>query len=96
MPFRLTIAFVIIMGLINRVFQFYLDKFVMEFIDDILVYSSNKDDHERYLRMVQQTMSDKQLYVKSSKCECWLGKVTCLVILCLKRDGIDKRLRICN
>ena len=85
MPFGLTNAPVIFMDLINRVFRPYLDKFVMVFIDDILVYSSNKDDHEKYLRMVLQTMCDKQLYAKSSKCEFWLDKVTFLVIYCLKR-----------
>ena len=52
----------------------------MEFIDDILVYLSNKDDHEKYLRMEWQNMSDKQLYVKSSKCEFWLDKGTFIVI----------------
>ena len=59
MPFGLTNASVIFMDLVNRVFQPYLDKFVIVFIDDILVYSSNKDNHGKYLRMVLQTMRDK-------------------------------------
>ena len=52
----------------------------MEFIDDIFVYLSNKNDHEKYLRMEWQNMSDKQLYVKSPSCEFWLDKRTFMVI----------------
>ena len=64
------------MDLINRVSRPYLNKFVIVCIDDILMYSSNKDNHGKYLRMVLQTMRDKQWYVKFlSKYECWLDKV---------------------
>ena len=78
MPFGLTNAPVVFMDLMNRVFRPYLDKFVIVFIDDILVYSSNKGDHENHLRMVLQTMREKQLYAKFSKCEFWMDKVAFL------------------
>ena len=64
MPFGLTNASVIFMDLMIGVFRPYLDKFVIIFIDDILVYSSNKDNHGKYLRMVLQSMHAKQLYAK--------------------------------
>ena len=75
MPFGLTNAPAVFMDLMNRVFRPYLDKFVIVFIYDILVYSSSSDDHEKYLRIVLQTMCDKQLYAKFSKCEFWMDKV---------------------
>ena len=78
MPFGLTNAPAAFMDLMNRVFQLYLDKFVIVFIDDILVYSKTKSDHEQHLRIVLQTLRDKQLYAKLSKCEFWLSEVTFL------------------
>ena len=80
MPFGLTNAPAVFMDLMNRVFRPYLDKFVIVFIDDILVYSSNKGDHENHLRMVLQTMREKQLYAKFSKCEFWLNKVALMIM----------------
>ena len=62
----------------NKVFQPYLDKFVIVFIDDILVYSRNEDDHASHLRTVLHTMRKKQFYVKFSKCEIQLYKVAFL------------------
>ena len=66
------------MDLMNRVFQPYLDQFVIVFIDDILVYSKSQEEHEQHLRIVFQTLQEKQLYVKFSKCEFWLEKVVFL------------------
>jgi hypothetical protein len=63
------------MNLMNKVFMEYLDKFVLVFIDDILVYSKNNDDHEEHLRLVLQKSRDNQLYAKYSKCEFWLDEV---------------------
>ena len=60
------------MDLMNRVFQNYLDKFMITFIDDILVYSRSKEEHEGHLRMVLQTLRSEQLFAKLSKCEFWL------------------------
>jgi hypothetical protein len=69
MSFGLTNAPTFFMYLMNNVFMDYLDKFVVVFIDDILIYSQNEEDHEEHLRMVLQWLRDHQLYVKLSKCE---------------------------
>ncbi|XP_019155718.1 PREDICTED: uncharacterized protein K02A2.6-like [Ipomoea nil] len=66
------------MDLMNRVFQPYLDHFVIVFIDDILVYSQNKEEHEKHLRTTLQTLRKHQLYAKFSKCEFWKDNVTFL------------------
>jgi hypothetical protein len=57
------------MYLMNSVFMNYLDKFVLVFIDDILIYSHNEQEHEEHLRKVLQRLRDSQLYAKLSKCE---------------------------
>ena len=87
MSFGLTNAPSVFMDLMNRVFRPYLDKFVIVFIDDILVYSSSSDDHEKHLRIVLQTMRDKQLYAKLSKCEFWKDKVAFLGHV-ISKEGI--------
>jgi hypothetical protein len=69
MSFGLTNAPAYFMYLMNKVFMDYLDKFVVVFIDDILVYSRNEEEHEEHLRLVLQTLKDNQLYAKFSKCE---------------------------
>ena len=69
MPFGLTNASAAFMDLMNRVFRPYLDKFVIVFIDDILVYSSSKEEHAEHLRIVLQTLREHQLYAKFSKCQ---------------------------
>jgi hypothetical protein len=63
------------MYLMNSVFMIELDKFIVVFIDDILVYSKNKKEHEGHLRIVFQRLWDHQLYAKYNKCEFWLGEV---------------------
>ena len=63
------------MDLMNKVFHPYLDQFVIVFIDDILVYSNNVEEHVYHFRIVQQTLRDRQLYAKFSKCEFWLTEV---------------------
>ncbi|KAA0025924.1 putative polyprotein [Cucumis melo var. makuwa] len=78
MPFRLTNALAVFMDLMNRIFHQYLDQFVILFIDDILVYSIDREAHEKHLRIVLQTLRDKQLYAKFSKCEFWLEQVVFL------------------
>ncbi|WP_241752491.1 reverse transcriptase family protein, partial [Vibrio vulnificus] len=78
MPFGLTNAPTAFMALMNKVFQTYLDKFVIVFIDDILVYSRSKPEHEDHLRVVLQTLRDYQLYAKFSKCEFWRDQVVFL------------------
>ena len=75
MPFGLTNAPTIFMDLINCIFWLYLDKFVVVFINDILVYSRDESEHAEHLRTVLQTLRDKQLYAKFSKSEFWLKEV---------------------
>ena len=71
-PFGLTNAPIAFIDLIHRVFQPYLDQFVVVFVIDILIYSQSKEEHEDHLRIVLQALRDHQLYVKFSKCEFWL------------------------
>ncbi|WKA06902.1 hypothetical protein VitviT2T_024780 [Vitis vinifera] len=88
MSFGLTNAPVAFMDLMNRVFKPYLDQFVVVFIDDILVYSKTREEHERHLGIILQTLRDKQLYAKLKKCEFWLDKVSFLGHVVTK-DGIS-------
>ena len=78
MSFGLTNAPAYFMYLMNKVFMEYLDKFVVMFIDDILVYSKNEEEHEGHLRLVLQKLREHQLYAKFSKCEFWLKEVSFL------------------
>ena len=78
MPFGLTNAPAAFMDLMNRVFQPYLDRFVIVFIDDILVYSGSSEEHSEHLRIVLQTLRERQLYAKLSKCQFWLDRVAFL------------------
>ncbi|XP_052187706.1 uncharacterized protein LOC127798285 [Diospyros lotus] len=78
MPFGLTNAPAAFMDLMNRTFKPYLDKFVIVFIDDILIYSASESNHEKHLRIVLQTLKDHKLYAKFSKCEFWLTQVAFL------------------
>ena len=78
MPFGLTNAPDAFMDLMNRVFQPYLDQFVVVFIDDILVYSKDAQEHEQHLRIVLQIMREKQLFAKLRKCDFWLKEVSFL------------------
>ena len=78
MPFGLTNAPAAFMDLMNRVFSLYLNKFVIVFIDDILVYSGSPEEHEEHLRTVLQILRERQLYAKFSMCQFWLDKVAFL------------------
>ena len=66
------------MNLMNSVFMEYLDKFVVVFIDDILIYSKNDEEHDEHLRLVLGKLREHQLYTKFSKCEFWLTEVAFL------------------
>jgi hypothetical protein len=78
MSFALTNALAYFMYMMNKVFMEYLDKFVMVFIDDILVYSRSEEEHEGHLRLSLQKLRDQKLYAKLSKCEFWLKQVAFL------------------
>ena len=75
MPFELMNSPAAFKDLIHRVFQPYLDWFVVVFIDDILIYFKSEEEHEGHLRIVLQILRDHQLYAKFSKCEFWLIEV---------------------
>ncbi|GJU11877.1 retrotransposon protein, putative, ty3-gypsy subclass [Tanacetum coccineum] len=74
MPFSLTKAPAVFMDLMNRVCKPYLDKFVIVFIDDILIYSKNKKEHEEHLKAILELLKKEELYAKFSKCEFLIPK----------------------
>ena len=78
MSFGLTNAPAYFMNLMNKVFMDELDKFVVVFIDDILIYSKSEEEHEQHLRVVLEKLRANKLYAKFSKCEFWLEKVAFL------------------
>ena len=78
MSFGLTNAPAYFMNLMNKVFMDCLDKFVVVFIDDILIYSKSEQEHEEHLRVVLGTLREHQLYAKFSKCQFWLKEVAFL------------------
>ena len=75
MSFGLTNASAYFMNMMNKVFMEFLDKFVVVFIDDILVYSKNEEEHDEHLRLVLEKLREHQLYAKFSKCEFWLKEI---------------------
>jgi hypothetical protein len=78
MSFGLTNALAYFVYLMNKVFMEYLDKFVVVFIDGILIFSKMEEEHEKHLRMVLEKLRSNQLYAKFSKCEYWLTEVAFL------------------
>jgi hypothetical protein len=78
MSFGLTNSLAYFMYLMNKVFMEYLDRFVIVFIDDILVFSKTMEEHEEHLRLVLEKLRSNQLYAKFSKCEFWLTEVAFL------------------
>ncbi|KAG2390376.1 uncharacterized protein HKW66_Vig0222180 [Vigna angularis] len=75
MPFGVTNAPAIFMDYMNRIFRPYLDKFVVVFIDDILIYSKSFEEHEDHLRTVLSVLREKELYAKRSKCQFWMKEI---------------------
>ena len=87
MPFGLTNAPTAFMDLMNLVFRPYVDQFVVVFIDDILVYSKDRESHDTHLQVVLETLRKEQLYVKLSKCEFWMNEVSFLRHI-VSKEGI--------
>ena len=83
-PFGLANAPTTFMNAINNVFKSYLDKFIAGFIENILIYCKNKDEHTAHLRTLLQTLREHQLYDKLKKYEFWLEKVVFLGHVVLK------------
>ncbi|GJW95338.1 putative reverse transcriptase domain-containing protein [Tanacetum coccineum] len=75
MPFGLTNAPAVFMDLMNWVCKPYLDRFVIVFIDDILIYSKSRKEHEGHLKLILRLLKEEELYAKFSKCDFWLSKV---------------------
>ncbi|XP_057482049.1 uncharacterized protein LOC130768982 [Actinidia eriantha] len=89
MPFGLTNTPAAFMDLMNRIFSPFLDQFVIVFIDDILIYSPTREEHEQHLQIVLQTLRDHRLYAKYSKCEFWLPEVKFLGHVISVEEEID-------
>nr|GEX25563.1 putative reverse transcriptase domain-containing protein [Tanacetum cinerariifolium] len=94
MPFGLTNAPVIFMDLMNRVFKPYLNKFVIVFIDDILIYSKSEEEHAKHLKLILELLKKEELYAKFSKCDFWLSMIakpmTKLTLKNVKFDWSEK------
>jgi hypothetical protein len=88
MSFGLTNAPAYFMYLMNKVFMEYLDKFVVEFINDILIFPKNEEEHDKHLHMVLQKLRENQLYAKLNKCEFWLKEVSFLCHI-ISKGGIS-------
>ena len=88
MPFGLTNAPAVFMALMNKIFAEYLDQFTVVFIDDILVYSKSREEHEEHLRIALQLLRDNQLYAKLTKCDFWLEEVAFLGHI-ISKEGLS-------
>jgi hypothetical protein len=91
MSFGLTNAPAYFMYLMNKVFMEYLDKFVVVFIDDILIFSKNEEEHDKHLCLVLQKLRENQLYAKLNKCEFWLKEVSFLGYIISGGISVDLR-----
>src|SRR4051812_6064973 len=78
MSFGLTNSPATFSRLMNSIFMEYLDKFVVVYLDDILIYSKIEEEHTKHLRLVLMKLREHRLYAKFSKCEFWLPEVTYL------------------
>ena len=87
MPFGLENAPAAFMDLMNRVFRPYVDQFVVVIIDDILVYSKDRESHDTHLQLVLETLRKEQLYAKQSKCEYWKNEISFLRHI-VSKEGI--------
>ncbi|GJT35750.1 putative reverse transcriptase domain-containing protein, partial [Tanacetum coccineum] len=96
MPFSLTNTPVVFMDLMNRVCKPYLDKFMIVFIDDILIYSKSKQEHEEHLKLILELLKKEQLYAKFSKCEFWIPKKLCNAPILALPEGSEDFIVYCD
>src|SRR4051812_7612909 len=90
MPFGLTNAPEVFMDMMSCIFRPFLNKFVVVFVDDILIYSASEAEHTDHLRIALQLLRDNKLYAKLSKCEFWLPEVMFLGhVVSGKRIAVD-------
>ncbi|GJS62362.1 putative reverse transcriptase domain-containing protein [Tanacetum coccineum] len=90
MPFRLTNAPAIFMDLMNRVCKLYLDKFMIVFINDILIYSKNQEEHEEHLKLILELLKKEELYAKFSKCEFCPSKILNAQAESMKEENVKE------
>jgi len=76
------------MDLMNRVFRLYLDKFIIVFIDNILIYLRSEKEHKKHLRIVLETLKEHRLYAKIKKCQFWLNRINFLGHV-ISKEGIS-------
>nr|GEV59813.1 putative reverse transcriptase domain-containing protein [Tanacetum cinerariifolium] len=96
MPFGLTNAPAVFMDLMNRVCKPYLDKFVIVFIDNILIYSKNEKEHEEHLKTILELLKEEKLYAKFSKCEFWIPKKLCSAPILALPEGNEDFVVYCD
>nr|GEV44796.1 putative reverse transcriptase domain-containing protein [Tanacetum cinerariifolium] len=96
MPYGLTNAPTVFMDLMNRVCKPYLDEFMIIFIDDILIYSKNKKDHEEHLKAILEFLKKEELYAKFSKCEFWIPKKLCSAPILALPEGSEDFVFYCD
>ena len=90
MPFGVTNAPAVFMDYMNKIFRPFLDKFIVVFIDDILIYSKTQEEDAEHLRLVLGILREKQLYAKLSKCEFWMDEVQFLGhVICAQGIAVD-------
>nr|GEZ74024.1 hypothetical protein [Tanacetum cinerariifolium] len=96
MSFGLTNASTIFMDLMNRVCKPYLDKFVIVFIDDILIYSKSEEEHAEHLKLILDLLKKEELYAKLPKCEFWLSKRLCSAPILALPEGSENFVVYCD
>nr|GEW22191.1 retrotransposon protein, putative, Ty3-gypsy subclass [Tanacetum cinerariifolium] len=96
MTFGLTNSPTVFMDLMNRVCKLYLDKFMVVFIDDILIYSKNKEEHEEHLKLILELLKKEELYAKFSKCKFWIPKKLCSAPILALPEGSEDFMVYCD